>query len=275
MIAAREIPLSEVTDPNRGLTFDVTTEDKPQARRGRPRKLAALRSLGGRGDELHLLRAGLHERAAERLRDMIVQGALAPGAPLVEVELSNALGISRTPLREALKLLAQDGLVELRVNRSPRVRSLVAGDIRDLFEALSGVERIAAEMAASRITTDELRRLADLQAEIVSEHHAGRRAAYFAANRTIHRTIVQAARNRTIADLHASLLGRAEQVRFFALRLEDRWEQSIVEHQEVLDALAARDALRAGQLLGVHVGHTADVVAACLAEGFDFTTSAA
>ncbi len=253
----------------------MTTEDKPKARRGRPRKLAGTRPLEGRGDLLHLLRVGLHERAAERLRLMIVQGELAPGAPLVEVELSNALGISRTPLREAIKLLAQDGLVELRANRSPRVRSLVAGDIKDLFEALSGVERMAAELAAFRITADELRRLADLQAEIVSEHHAGRRAAYFAANRTIHRTIVQAARNRTIADLHATLFGRAEQVRFFALRLEDRWEQSIVEHQDILDALEARDSARAGRLLGAHVGHTADVVAICLAEGIDLATSAA
>ena len=222
-----------------------------------------------------LLRAGLHERAAERLRVMIVEGELAPGAPLIEVELSIALGISRTPLREAVKLLAQDGLVELRLNRSPRVRSLVAADIVDLFEALSGVERIAAELAAVRITPDELVRLADLQAQIVSEHDAGRRAAYFAANRMIHRTIVQAARNRTIADLHASLLGRAEQVRFFALRLEDRWEQSIVEHQEILDSLAARDSTRAGRLLGLHVGHTAAVVAAGLAEGVDLTAGAA
>lgn len=244
----------------------MTQDVRPPARRGRPRKAAGASALAGRGG-LTLPRSGLHERASERLRTMIVEGELAPGAPLVEVELSNALGISRTPLREALKLLAQDGLVELRANRSPRVRALDAAAIGELFEALSGVERMAAELAAARITADELRRLADLQAAIVSEHHAGRRAAYFAANRTIHRTIVEAARNRTIADLHAVLLGRAEQVRFFALRLEDRWEQSIVEHQAILDALAARDAEAAGRLLGAHVGHTADVVAACLAQG--------
>lgn len=206
---------------------------------------------------------------------MIVEGELAPGAALVEVDLSKALGISRTPLREAVKLLARDGLVELRANRSPRVRSLEAADIRELFEALSGVERMAAELAALRITAQELARLADLQAEIVSDHDAGRRSAYFAANRTIHRLIVQAARNRTIADMHAALLGRAEQVRFFALRLEDRWEQSIVEHQDILEALAARDAARAGRLLGAHVGHTADVVASCLAEGIVLAPTAA
>lgn len=253
------------------------TELKAPQARGRPRKVHGSKVSGAAkpGPGLHFLRTGLHEKAAERLRAMIVHGDLAPGAPLVEVELSAALGVSRTPIREALKLLAQEGLVELRVNRSPRVRSLDAADIRELFEALSRVEGMAAELAAARITAAELARLSDLQAEIVSQHHAGRRAAYFAANRTIHRTIVGAARNRPIADIHATLLARAEQVRFFALRLEDRWEQSIAEHQEILDALAARDAARAGQLLAAHVGHTSDVVAACLAEGIDPLTSAA
>jgi DNA-binding GntR family transcriptional regulator len=255
----------------------MTGQDEARGKRGRPRKVVTANAPGVTplGAELRLLRSGLHRQAAERLRAMIVHGELAPGAPLIEVDLSAALGISRTPIREALKLLAQDGLVELRINRSPRVRSLDPSEIRELFEALSGVERMAAELAARRITAGELERLAGLQAEIVSEHHAGRRAAYFAANRTIHRTIVEAARNKPIADMHAALLGRAEQVRFFALRLEDRWEQSIVEHGEILDALVARDAARAGRLLAAHVSHTSDVVATCLAEGFDSVTSAA
>ena len=255
----------------------MTGQVETRGRRGRPRKAAVAGAsvATALGPDLQLLRSGLHDRAAEILRSMIVHGELAPGGPLIEVELSATLGISRTPIREALKLLARDGLVELRMNRSPRVRALDAPEIRELFEALSGVEGMAAELAARRITAGELARLAALQAEIVSEHHAGRRAAYFAANRTIHRTIVEAARNKPIADMHAALLARAEQVRFFALRLEDRWEQAIVEHQDILDALVARDAARAGRLLAAHVSHTSDVVATCLAEGFDSATSAA
>lgn len=230
-------------------------------RRGRPRKSAGL----GLKPNLRVLRAGLHEHAAERLREMIICGELAPGATLVEAELSQALGISRTPLREALKLLAQHGLVELRANRSACVRSMRPNEICELFEALSGIERIAAELASQRITELELRRLNDLQTEIEQEHNAGRREAYFAANREIHRLIVDAARNAPLAQAHAALLARAEQVRFFALQLEHRWEQSIAEHREILEALRARDAARAGQLLGAHVGHTAETVARCLA----------
>ena len=231
--------------------------------RGRPRKAIGEARFGG---SLRVARSGLHEQAAERLREMIVQGELAPGSPLVEVELSDALGISRTPLREALKLLAQQGLVELRANRSPCVRPLRAGEVRELFEALAGIERLAAELAAQRITEPELRRLHDLQRDIEAEHKAGRIDAYSAANRAIHRTIVEAARNAALSEIHAALLTRAEQVRVYALRLDDRWEQSIAEHRAILDALEARSATLAGQLLGSHVGHTADVVATWLTQ---------
>lgn len=231
-------------------------------RRGRPPK-KAIRTL----DALPLAWVGLHQRATSELRRMIVHGELSPGAPLIEGELSEALGISRTPIREALKVLAQQGLVELRANRSACVRTMRADEIAELFEALSGVERLAAELAAERITAGELAALGELQDAIIRDHDAGQRERYFVANRRIHRLIVEAARNTPLADIHMGLLNRAEQVRFFALRLEDRWEQSIQEHQEILEAMTARDSERAGRLLGVHVGHTADIVARCLTSG--------
>ncbi|WP_287742339.1 GntR family transcriptional regulator [Methylobacterium sp.] len=247
------------------------TDAAAARRRGRPRKRLDAAIMAGP----RVVRANLHEQAAERLRDLIVRGDLAPGASLVEVELSGMLGISRTPIREAIKLLAQQGLVELRANRSPCVRPLRAAEIRELFEALAGIERIAAELAAQRITAADLGRLRALQAEIVREHEAGRRDSYAAANRTIHRTIVLAARNAPLAEVHAALLSRADQVRVFALGLEDRWEQSIREHQAILDALDARDPVQAGRLLQEHVGQTAAVVAASLAGRTDPASSAA
>lgn len=241
----------------------AVTEALDPRRRGRPRK--RLDAVAGSG--LRVVRTGLHEQAAERLRGLIVRGDLRPGAELVEVELSEMLGVSRTPVREAIKLLAHQGLIELRANRSPRVRPLRVSEIRELFEALAGIERLAAELAAVRITPAELARLGELQERIVREHDAGRLDAYSNANRDIHRAIVLAARNAPLAEAHAALLFRADQVRVFALGLNDRWEQSILEHQAILDALVARDAAGAGLLLQAHVGHTADVVAACLADG--------
>jgi DNA-binding GntR family transcriptional regulator len=241
------------------------------AKRGRPKKSVGI--VVADGDKLR--RAGLHEHAAQRLHDMIVRGDLPPGAPLLEGELSRALGISRTPLREAVKLLAQQGLIELRTNRSACVRAMRLTEISELFEALAGIERVAAELAAIRATASELTRLKELQATIERHHHAGDRAAYYAANKTIHRAIVLAAQNTPLADAHASLLARSEQVKYFALRLENRWGQSIDEHRGILAAIEDRDSERAGRLLAIHVAHTAEVVARSLERSIAATRSAA
>ncbi len=242
-------PMSEPVTPNR-------------IKRGRPRK-APSQAAGTAA----LRRAGLHVRAVERLRAMIVQGELAPGTALVEGDLAQVLGVSRTPLREAVKLLAQEGLIELRANRSACVRALEPRDVTELFEALAGIERLAAELAAKRLTAAGLRRLEALQDTIEREHAAGRREPYYAANRAIHRAIVEAAENRPLAQAHAALLTRAEQARFLALRHAHRWEESIVEHREILAALSRRDAERAGRLLGEHVAHTAHTVTQALQAG--------
>jgi DNA-binding GntR family transcriptional regulator len=250
----------------------MTPPTKPRdAKRGRPRKSAGVMISDGH----KLRRAGLHEQAAERLRDMIVHGDLPPGAPLIEGELSRALGISRTPLREAVKLLAQQGLIELRTNRSACVRPIRPAEISELFEALAGIERVAAELAATRATASDLARLKELQTTIERHRHAGDRAAYYAANKTIHRAIVVAAQNTPLADAHAALLARAEQVKYFALRLEDRWDQSIHEHRSILAAIEDRDGERAGRLLAIHVAHTADVVARSFDRSAGATRSAA
>ncbi|MGH6645242.1 MAG: GntR family transcriptional regulator, partial [Bradyrhizobium sp.] len=93
------------------------------------------------------------------MRAMIIRGELEPGSPTQETKLSEALGVSRTPLREAMKLLAAEGLVELRPNRSPRISEIETDRIIELFEALAGIERLAAELAAQRATERELQRL--------------------------------------------------------------------------------------------------------------------
>ena len=148
-------------------------------------------------------RAGLHEHVAQSLRELIIRGDLPPGSTLIEAELVSLLGVSRTPLREGIKLLAQQDLVELRANRSACVRPMRLDEIMELFEALAGIERMAVELATSRISEAELRDLEALQLVIQSEHDAGRRSAYFAANQSIHRLIVRAARNRPLARLTA------------------------------------------------------------------------
>lgn len=232
-------------------------------KRGRPRKVRPAPGIA----KLRLNRTGLHERAVEHLRGLIVHGELAPGANLVETELGDRLGVSRTPLREALKLLAVEGLIELRLNRSPRVMPMDPADIADLFEAVGGIERVAAEMAADRITPDELQRLRELQEAIERHHAAGDLHRYFDVNQQIHVLIVRASKNRSLEEAHGRLLGRAERARYFALGSGSRWDESVVEHRQVLDALNRRDAEDAGRRLREHVMRTGQIVSSALQAG--------
>jgi DNA-binding GntR family transcriptional regulator len=207
----------------------------------------------------------LHEQAATRLRTLIVRGDLSPGEQLLEMDMSEALGISRTPLREALKQLAAEGLIELRLNRSAIVAPLRRAELAELFEAVSGIERCAAELAATRMAVRDVERLEALQQRIEWHHERGELRAYFEANQQIHSSIVGFARNGVLKAAHEALLPRVERARFFALSARGRWDESVREHRQILAALRAGDAERAGRLLGRHVRRTGEIVADSLA----------
>jgi DNA-binding GntR family transcriptional regulator len=238
----------------------------PKRRPGRPRLATSGETAPAlRRGAAWVDRAALHARAAERLRAMIVRGELAPGEAIGEAELCAALGMSRTPLREALKLLAAEGLVDLRANRSARVAPLRAEETDELFEAVAGIERIAAELAARRADARALRGLRALQDRIERHHGRGELADYFALNQRIHQEIVAAAGNAALAAAHGSLLARAERARLFAVAASSaRWSESVDEHREILAALEARNAERAGRALEQHVLRTGEVVRAAL-----------
>jgi DNA-binding GntR family transcriptional regulator len=191
---------------------------------------------------------------------LIIRGDLGPAEALNELQLSEALGISRTPLREALKLLAAEGLVELRLNRSARIAPLREREIAELFEAVGGIERIAAELAATRMTTADLKRLDSLQKRMERFHERGALRDYFEVNQQIHSFIVACARNPAITATHQWLLARVERARFFALSGRGRWDESVAEHRAILNALEARDGEAAGQMLASHVQRTGAVV---------------
>jgi DNA-binding GntR family transcriptional regulator len=226
---------------------------KPPARR---RGVTALQRRG-----LRVPRRGLHEQAATKLRSLIVRGDLLPGEQLLETNISEALGISRTPLREALKQLASEGLVELQLNRSAVVAPLRREELIELFEAVSAIERCAAELAAIRMTAQDSERLEALQLRIERHHERGELREYFEANQQIHRAIVGLAGNGVLKATHEALLPCVERARFFALSARGRWDESVQEHRQILAAIKLRDAERAGRLLGQHVRRTGEVVA--------------
>ena len=209
---------------------------------------------------LRVVRSGLHQEAALRLRSLIIRGDLRPGEQLVEANLCEVLGISRTPLREALKLLAAEGLVELRLNRSSIVAPIRREEIDELFEAVAGIERIGAELAAQRMTARDYEKLSSLQDRMERHHDAGELREYFELNQQIHAFLLSCARNGALKSTHDALMARVERARFFALSSRERWDESVEEHREIMRALAARDSDKAGRLLAHHIQRTGQVV---------------
>lgn len=228
-----------------------------QLRRGRPRKNTPGQP-GAWDGEPSVQRVGLHQEARDRLRGMIVRGQLSPGSDIGEAGLSEVLGMSRTPIREALKLLAAEGLVELRSHRGALVMPFHAEEIPALFEVAAGIERLGAERAASRATAAELAELRQLQKLMERHHEVAARDLYFDLNQRIHRAIVAAAGNAVLTATHDMLFARVERVRFFALNSQPRWDESVREHREILVALEDRNPARAGRAVAEHVMQTGE-----------------
>src|SRR3979409_2627992 len=134
----------------------------------------------------------LHDEVVSRLRHVLMEGEIPPGAKIPERELCASLGISRTPLREALKVLAADGLVVLLPNRGSRAAKLTQNDVKELFEVCEALEATAGELACPRISDHELREIADLQTNMIEHYRARDLLSYSRCNRWIRGALVRA-----------------------------------------------------------------------------------
>lgn len=183
----------------------------------------------------------LTEEVADKLRELIVRGQLKPGQHLVERRLCGELAVSRTPMREALKLLRQDGLVEIFKNRGARVTPYTAEDAANLFEVISALESQAAARATTRITEAELSAL-QFKHDAMARYHADENLdPYFALNSEIHDAILQIADNPLLRTSHRRLMLLAQRGRYLAIFNRDRWDQSLSEHEGLMTALTNRD----------------------------------
>jgi DNA-binding GntR family transcriptional regulator len=206
----------------------------------------------------------LHESVVERLRNMIVEEDLAAGERLHDANLAATLQVSRTPIREAIKLLATEGLVDLLPGRGARVSDFSIDDIKQLFEAIAGIERNACELAAVRMTDRDLEKLQRLHERMSRHHAAGERPPYFKLNHEIHLAIVAASNNAILQAIHASLMTRARRARYAALSSQGRWVEAMAEHERLMVALAGHDARRAGEIMQQHDLGTAHSIVASL-----------
>ncbi len=211
-------------------------------------------------------RVTLHEEIVATLRDMILEGRLAPGSWIAEIKLCNELNISRTPLREALKVLASENLVRLVQNRGTIVTEVVVDEISELFEIMQALEELVGRLAAERMGDADVAELQALHATMVEHHHAGRRHDYFDLNQTIHGRIAELSGNATLADAYQNFAGRIRRARYLANLSDARWAESVDEHEAFMAALAQRDASAFAALLRDHSRKTGDVVCAALRE---------
>ncbi len=219
----------------------------PESRR--PRK--ALKISGQR--KRTISRQSLHGQVADRLRDMVVHGELVPGEKVPVAALSQTLGVSLTPLREALKVLAEEGLVELTPNRGARVVPYTVEEAEALFEVIAGLESLAAELAARRMSNEDLAHLEKAHKQMRSYFEKEERDLYFEINSSIHLRIVRYSFNDILVNTHVKLMVRANRGRYIAIIDPERWREAIAEHEAVMEAFREREAERAGRVWRVHL----------------------
>ena len=182
----------------------------------------------------------LYEEVAEQLRQRIFRRELEPGSWIDELKIAEEFGISRTPLREALKVLAAEGLVTMKVRRGAYVTEMSEKDLRDVYHLLSLLESDAAGVVAERATPEQQQTLRDLHAEL--ESAAGNREAFFSVNERFHMALLDMADNRWRSQMVADLRKVMKLNRHNSLFKQGRIEDSLNEHRAILDSMLARDA---------------------------------
>lgn len=195
----------------------------------------------------------LHEAIVTQLQRMIVEGTLVPGTRLNERLLCDKLGVSRTPLREAFRVLAAQGLVSLLPNRGAIVLQLTTNDIAETFEVVSGLEALSGELACARITDAEVNEIRALHFEMLACHAMRDLPGYYRLNFRIHDAINRAARNEVLRQTYTTINSRLQSLRFRSNFDRDKWDAAVREHSAMVEALDARDGARLGAILKTHV----------------------
>lgn len=213
-----------------------------------------------------LARPALAVELTDRLRRIIMEGELAPGEKVPERLLTERFGVSRTPIREAIKVLAHEGFVTLLPNRGAVVAAQSLAELTELFPLVAVLEGLAGELAATHATDAEIVAISDDTVRLRAAYEDRDRPAYFTVNQAIHSAILAAARNPTLVQHHAILARRVYRARYQANLTPERWLAATAEHEAIAAALEARDSGRLGRLLREHLTHKLEALATSLAE---------
>ncbi|MFG1462803.1 GntR family transcriptional regulator [Xanthobacter sp. DSM 24535] len=213
-----------------------------------------------------ITRRSLHGELVPLLRDMILGDELQPGDKIPEQALCARFGVSRTPLREALKVLAAEGLLVLTPNRGAMVARISDAEIDEYFPIMGALEALAGELACARITPVQFVHLRAMHDAMVAHYKAGDSAPYLNLNKAIHAAFFDIAGNGALTQLYNSLMVRIHAVRFVAKKSPARWREAVEDHERMMEALAERDGTRLGRILRDHLRHKAGMVHESLAD---------
>ncbi len=217
---------------------------------------AARRDDGGFAEIPRITRRTLHDEVLNHLRDMIIEGRLAPGARINEGLVGAMLGVSRTPLREAIKTLASEGLVEIVPAKGAVVRRLTAQDLVAILEVLKSIEQLGGRLACARADDATIAAICDLHERMMVLYRAGNRLDYFKLNQAIHAAIAKASGNPVLAETHAMLQSRIKRMRFIGNSQPPKWAGAVAEHEAMIVALKARDGEALAAIIGGHLDQT-------------------
>lgn len=195
----------------------------------------------------------LPAQIANQLRRDILRGVLRPGMSIKERDNADKMGVSRTPLREAIRILATEGLIELRPARSPIVSLPSVKQISDEVEVLLAVEKLSGELACTRATEDEVDALAGIVQTMADTFDTVDPVEMFEIDMSFHAALAHAAHNEPLADIHGTFLARLWRSRFLSAIQRRNRERVVDHHSQIVDALRARDAVAIRAAIGVHL----------------------
>ena len=198
----------------------------------------------------------LAQQVAARIRDMIIQDQLTPGEWIREQALADKLSVSRTPLREALKMLELEGLIRLLPNRGAVLTELTVEEVKEKLEVLAALEALAGKLACRKATDAELAEIRALHYEMLAWFSRQNRLEYFKLNQRIHLAIVAASSNQSLVETHARINAQLYRVRFQSNLQNELWGTAVDEHEEMLAALEERNSEAMAMCMLSHLGQT-------------------
>jgi DNA-binding GntR family transcriptional regulator len=202
----------------------------------------------------------LHEEIANNLRELIMAGELQKGDKIKEDELCSSMGISKTPLREALRVLSVEGLIRLVPNRGSFVSTPTFEEIREMFGVMSVLEGVCAREAAEKMGEKDLAILEKLHKKLEENYRRKAQREYIRINNQFHSFLQELAGNRTLNQIVNGLRKKILLYRYQSLNLPERFAQSIQEHRDLLEAFRKKDPKKAETLMRRHLKKQCDAL---------------